>query len=180
MLIDRINLEPGETVLATTRRHKFLIVMQLLSIVLVAFIPPLLFIFVGSNMEQLTIDVTAYGPHLVYLYAVWLLFAWLGAFVAWTDYYLDVLIVTNHRLILANQKGLWRRSLSSFRLERLQEVNVEINGILPTLLDFGTLRAETAGHGEEEFHMSGLPNPRELKATIMDVVESRSVEKPLV
>ncbi len=172
MLIDRVNLEAGEEVLAVTRRHKFMIIMQLLGFLVVALIPPLLLVLISSNLEQLEFDWRAYVPFLVYLYAIWLLFTWIASFVAWTDYYLDTLVITNHRLIIANQKGFWRRSLASFRLERLQEVNVEIDGILPTLLDFGTLRAETAGHGEEEFHMDSLPDPRALKAIIMQAVES--------
>ncbi len=173
MLIDRVNLEAGEEVLAVTRRHKFLIIVQLAGFFLVALIPPILLIFVSSNQTVFPFDLASYTPHLIYGYAVWILFTWIAAFTAWTDYYLDVLVITNHRLIIANQKGFWRRSLASFRLERLQEVNVEIDGILPTLLDFGTLRAETAGHGEEEFHMDHLPDPRALKAKIMNAVESR-------
>lgn len=176
MLIDRIDLEPGEDVLAVARRHKFLILVQLISFLLVAIIPPALFLFANSRLEQLTLDLSGYTPHLVFVYAIWLLFTWIAAFMTWTDYYLDVLVVTNHRLIIANQKGLWRRSLASFRLERLQDVNVEIDGVLPTLLDFGTLRAETAGHSEEEFHMAGLPDPRALKARIMDAVEANNTK----
>lgn len=176
MLVDRINLESGEEVLAITRRHKFLIVIQLLSFVAIALIPPVLLLFMVGYLRELQLEVTEYGPHLIYVYATWLLFTWIAAFITWTDYYLDVLVITSRRLIIANQKGLWRRSLASFRLERLQEVNVEIDGILPTLLDFGTLRAETAGHGEEEFHMANLPDPRALKAIIMDAVEGRSTQ----
>lgn len=171
MLVDRVNLESGEEVLAIARRHKFLLLVQTIGFLGLALIPYFLMVFIASNPQLLLFDIGIYGPFLIYLYGVWLLFVWITAFTAWTDYYLDVLVITNHRLILANQKGFWRRSLASFRLERLQEVNVEIDGIIPTLLDFGTLRAETAGHGEEEFHMDNLPDPRELKAKIMNAVE---------
>jgi len=75
---------------------------------------------------------------------------------------------------MTNQTGFWRRSISSFRLERLQEVNIEIDGLLSTLLDFGTLRAETAGHGDEDIHMNNLPDPKGLKALIMDAAEART------
>ncbi|MEX0913067.1 MAG: PH domain-containing protein [Candidatus Paceibacterota bacterium] len=173
MLIDRINLESGEEVLAVSRRHIFLIILQLIGFLFLIFVPPFLLIFVShSDVVVLTFDLAEYTALIIYLYTVWILSVWVLAFVAWTDYYLDILIITNHRLILANQKGFWRRSLASFRLERLQEINVEISGILPTLLDFGSLRAETAGHGEEEFHMDSLPDPRGLKAKIMKAVEA--------
>lgn len=178
MLIDRINLENDEEILATTRRHKFLIILQSIAFFFVALVPYFLLVLLQNNQDIFPFSLSEYSPLIVYVYAVWLLFIWIAAFIAWTDYYLDVLVVTNHRLVITNQKGFWRRSLSSFRLERLQEVNVEIDGIVPTLLDFGTLRAETAGHGEEEFHMDSLPNPRALKEKIMGAVEQRENTVP--
>ncbi len=175
MLVDRINLESGEEVLAMSRRHKFLILLECFSLLLVAVLPPVLYFFVIQNTEVFNFDARAYFPLLTYLYCIWLLGVWTTLFVSWTDYYLDILIITNHRLIITNQKGFWRRSISSFRLERLQEVNVEIDGLLSTLLDFGTLRAETAGHGQDDFHMANLPDPKRLKALIMDAVEKHDV-----
>lgn len=175
MLVDKINLESGEEVLAMSRRHKFLILLECCSLLLVAVLPPVLYFFVVRSNEVLIFDVNVYFPLMVYLYCVWLLGIWVALFVAWTDYYLDILVITNHRLIMTNQKGFWRRSIASFRLERLQEVNVEIDGLLSTLLDFGTLRAETAGHGQEDFHMDNLPDPKRLKALIMDALEKHDV-----
>jgi len=175
MLVDRINLEVGEDVLAMSRRHKFLLILECTSLLLVAVLPLFLYSFVTSNTGVFEFNPARYLPLLVYLYCLWLLGIWIALFVSWTDYYLDILIITNHRLIMTNQKGFWRRSISSFRLERLQEVNVEIDGILSTLLDFGTLRAETAGHGQEDFHMDNLPDPKRLKALIMDAVEKHGV-----
>lgn len=178
MLIDRINIEEGEKVLAITRRHKFLLIVEAVTFAFVAVLPAALLIFLSDHQSFSTTDFASYQPLIVYGYAVWLLVIWIAMFMAWTDYYLDILVITNHRLIIANQKGLWRRSLSSFRIERLQEVNVEINGFIATMFDFGTLRAETAGHGEEEFHMAYLPDPRGLKATIMQVADTNP--KPTV
>lgn len=175
MLVDRINLESGEEVLAMVRRHKFLLLLECSSLALVALLPPTLYAFISNYTEAFSFYLSVYFPLLVYLYCVWLLGIWITLFTVWTDYYLDVLVITNHRLIMTNQKGFWRRSISSFRLERLQEVNVEIDGLLPTLLDFGTLRAETAGHGQEDFHMDNLPDPKNLKALIMDAVEKHDV-----
>lgn len=170
MLIDRINIEDGERVMAIKRRHKFLLLVEIVMFAVLAALPALVLLYLsGSDVSNF--DIGAYRPFVTYGYALWLLVIWISSFMAWTDYYLDVLVITNHRLIIANQKGLWRRSLASFRIDRLQEINVEINGFLATLLDFGTLRAETAGHGAEEFHMAYLPDPRALKSIIMEVTE---------
>src|SRR5690606_4537603 len=94
-------------------------------------------------------------------------------FNGWTDWYLDLWTITNLRLIAIDQRGLFRRSVSSFRYERLQDINVEINGLIPTFLDFGTLEAQTAGHGESDFLFAGAPHPREIKAKILEAANLR-------
>lgn len=170
MLVDKINLENGEEVLGVFRRHKFVLILEMAGLFFVALIPAGLYILLASYDSSI-IDLVSYTALFIYLYAAWMLFTWIVGFVAWTDYYLDLLAVTNHRLIVTNQKGFFRRSIASFRLERLQEINVEIDGVFATLLDFGTLRAETAGNGEQEFHMDHLPDPRAIKAIIMKAVE---------
>lgn len=179
MLVDRINLESGEEVLTMSRRHKFLIILECISLLLVAVLPLAIYVFVIANTTVMNFDLNIYFPLLTYLYCVWLLGVWVTLFTVWTDYYLDILVITNHRLIMTNQKGFWRRSISSFRLERLQEVNVEIDGLLSTLFDFGTLRVETAGHGSEDFHMNNLPDPKGLKALIMDALEKHGAVMPV-
>jgi len=173
MLIDKISLEPNENVVTITHRHKFYIIIELSILLITALLPALLILLVKSQLSILPFNIFDYSIFLTYCYAVWLLMMWVAAFFTITDFYLDVLVVTDKRLIIANQKGFWRRSLSSFRLNRLQDINVEIDGILPTLLDFGTLHAETAGHSEEKFQMDNLPDPRGLKAKIMTAIDNQ-------
>lgn len=170
MLYEKIQLEPGEVVISQTRRHWFVIGMQLFSLFVVALLPIVLYIVVTIlAKDYIDLDKIFYQlvPELLFLYVIWLMFLWIGTFNIWTNYYLDVLTVTNRRVIIINQKGFFRRNIASFRLERLQDMNVEINGLIATLLDFGSLHAETAGHSEEELHVHNLPNPRDLKSQIL-------------
>lgn len=170
MLFEKIQLEPGETVVAQTRRHWLIITIQLFSLLVTAILPIGLYFFLtllGSNYIKFDGFIDEFLPLLFFLYVIWLMFLWIGTFNIWTNYYLDVLTITNRRVILINQKGFFRRNVASFRLERLQDMNVEINGLIATLLDFGSLNAETAGHSDEEFKVRDLPNPRDLKAKIL-------------
>jgi uncharacterized membrane protein YdbT with pleckstrin-like domain len=100
------------------------------------------------------------------LYAGWLIFIWMALFGVWTNYYLDVWTVTNKRLITVDQRGLFHRDTGSFRLERLQDINVNVRGILATLLKFGDLEAETAS-SDKNFVARGIPDPQGLKALIL-------------
>ena len=181
MLLEKIKLEKDEKILTQVRRHWFVITMKLLSLALVALLPlPVMFVlnYLLADNANLTINLFDYTAGLIFFYSIWLLLTWFSAFSVWTNYYLDILTVTDRRAILINQRGFFRRHVTSFRLERLQDMNIEINGLIPTVLDFGHLSVETAGHSDEEFHAPNVPKPRELKGLILQAADVRMGATP--
>lgn len=176
MLLEKIKLEADEKVIIQARRHWFMIVTQVASLTLLALVPLLLIAFVSwtsSTYEQINITISDYSAYISFGYVLWLMFLWVGVFNLWTNYYLDVLTVTNRRVILVNQKGFFWRSVTSFRLERLQDISIEVNGFLATLLDYGDVLAETAGHAEEDFRATSMASPSHLKSLILQAADNR-------
>lgn len=172
--MEKIQIEADETILIQVRKHWFILALEVLGVVIGAIVP-LLFIGTFSALgasNALNVTLSMPGSLMTALSSAWILIMWMTLFNIWTNYYLDVWTVTNKRLIAIDQKGLFNRSISSFRLERLQDLNVEINGILGTLLNFGSLRAQTAGGDNQEFKATGLPDPRELKALILNASDA--------
>jgi uncharacterized membrane protein YdbT with pleckstrin-like domain len=169
MLTDKIQLDTDERVLTYVRKHWLILLGKISGLVLAAIAPPVLMFFFITLPDSAPIleAIAPYRSYATPLYAIWLIFIWMGLFNAWTDYYLDIWTVTNRRLITVDQQGLFSRIIGSFRFERLQDINVEIHGIVATLFNFGTIEAQTAGGSEEEFRADGLPKPRELRATIL-------------
>ncbi|MEZ4200400.1 MAG: PH domain-containing protein [Candidatus Paceibacterota bacterium] len=176
MLLEKIQLEPDERVLSQVRRHWFVIVSNIFLLAMTAMLPiPLLFLGQGilSNYVSLPMHLGDYWTWLLFFQSVLAMVVWFVIFNVWTNYYLDVLTITDRRAILINQRGFFRRHVTSFRLERLQDLEIEINGVIATLLDYGDLHAETAGHAEEEFTARSLPKPRELKGLILKAADNR-------
>lgn len=108
-------------------------------------------------------------------YTFWLLILWILLFIMWTNYYLDMLILTDKKVIRVEQNALFSREMSSFRLDRLQDITVEVNGIIATVLNFGTVYIETAGE-KEEFVMRGVGHPYEVKNKIF-LESQRQIEE---
>ena len=168
-------LEEHEQVLAVVRRHWFVLLLKIITPVLLMLFPfvlaPILThnVIVADLLSALALD----GSVTSFFGALWILFMWMLLFYGWTDYYLDIWTITNIRVIAIDQKGLFRRSIASFRYERLQDVNIEIHGLIATFLDFGSLEVQTAGHGESEFLIHGVPRPREVKAKILEAADAR-------
>jgi Bacterial PH domain len=184
MLFEKIELEPGEVVLITVRKHWFVIFSELFGSVILALAPLCILIFFMFDPELPDV-ITLSREHLLtvtYFLLTWVLLCTLTCFTIWTHYYLDLWLITDRRIIVIDQVHFFNRKVSSFRLERLQDVKVVINGIIPTFLNYGTLHAHTAGSTEENFTTTGLPDPRELQAIIQKATDTRlrTLSSPLI
>jgi len=86
---------------------------------------------------------------------------------------LDHWIITDRRIIVIDQIRFFQRNVSIFRLERLQDIEFNVSGLIATVLNFGTLKAQTAGTHEHNFQTSGLPDPRGLQGLIQKATDDR-------
>lgn len=176
MLYDKIQLESDETILKVVRKHWFVIVTELILIGFVALAPLALFVFGSTQLAFLSqsgITFSIPGSFIVFGIATWMLFSVFVGYAIWTHYYLDLWIVTDRRIISVDQIHFFNRTVAIFRLERLQDIEYRVNGILPTFLNFGVISAQTAGHHEHNFRATGMPDPRGLQSTIQKAMDTR-------
>ena len=179
MLLQKLELEAGEEIVRIIRRHWFVIVTQLIGIAVIAIVP-IFFLTVLLNLPS-TLNVFAlpfekYPAHITFFITTWLLLSTMSGFVVWTMYCLDLWVITNRRLITIKQSGFFYRNVATFRLERLQDVQYTINGMVQTFFDYGTVSAQTAGESEAEFRSFGLPDPETIQALIQHAVDERLKE----
>ncbi len=178
---ERIELESDEVVITTVRKHWFIITVELGVIILFGLAPVFLFMIVLALPAQ-SVIVNVFQtqtPLITFGLAAWLLMSTMAATTSWTSYYLDLWILTDRRIILIDQVTYFNRKVSNFRLERLQDINVTISGLIPTLLNYGTLRAQTASASENNFISYNLPDPRGLQSQIQAAMDARltTIEK---
>lgn len=94
-----------------------------------------------------------------FLYLGWFLLLWTYFFIIWTDIYFDEWIVTDRRIINIEQNRLFHRKISDFRIEKIQNITVEVPGLVANMLGFGSIKIETAGEDEDlRFDMMPYPN----------------------
>jgi hypothetical protein len=172
MLAEKIQLEDDEVILAQVRKHWFVVSLEMSGIIVVA-LTPLILYGISSTLDIIPDMVNQFSPLGLALYTSWLTLSWMALFGVWSNYYLDVWTVTSKRLIVVDQRGLFNRRTGSFRLERLQDVNVNVEGILATILNYGTIEAETAS-GDDNFIARSVPQPQELKAQILAAADKLS------
>lgn len=160
-----IPLDPDEKVLFLVRKHWFMFLLEVLVIILAALAPA---VFYPSLFTQ---------SSTLFFYTLWLLIMWITFFVRWTDYYLDVWIITDKKIIDAQLIRLFNRRVVSARLDRIQDVTVSIKGIFPMLLGYGNLHIQTAGDSEDII-IEYASRPEHIKEKILKV-HNRAAEERL-
>jgi membrane protein YdbS with pleckstrin-like domain len=175
MIDATIALGPDEEIVHVIRRHWF-------SLLLVALFDGIVFILgiiaIGAldgfliSSEVMAIDPARAVFVSAYLIALMGLLLWMHFFAVWSDHWLDAWIVTNKRFIDIEQKGFFNRQVSSFPLERIQDVSYETHGILAMWLHFGDVRIQTASISSD-FIMRQVPNPDFAKEQIMQALAQK-------
>lgn len=79
-------------------------------------------------------------------------------------------IVTSDSLTQVQQTGLFTRQASQLSLDNLEDITTEQNGLLAQMLDYGVLKAETAGENSK-FKFMFCPNPNYYAKLILDARE---------
>jgi hypothetical protein len=152
-----ITIEPGEQIVAVVRKHWFIIVSKALGFVVLAFLPAVAHSFIGLNSSMFS-----------FFYGTFLLFLWVMFFTVWTDYYLDVLYITDKRVVDIEQKGFFLRDIATLRFEGIQDVTIVTVGVIPTMLGFGTLTLQTAAE-DREFIIKDIADPEGIRALILSL-----------
>lgn len=155
-----LTLHPGEKILLTLHHHWISIVGPALFTFFFLIFPLAVFPFArGAENAELLV------PFFFLLSSLWLLIILLIGLSLWIDWYLDSLIVTTERVVNINQEGLFRHEVSEFRLERVQDVTIEVPHFLATILGYGNLTIQTAG--EINFSIKEIPRVKEAKDAIL-------------
>jgi len=160
---------PDEDVIFVVKRHPWVLasagfISIALVIVLVLFI-----LFFGLS------HITAF-----IIIAIVLFFLIFG-FYQWFVYNNYLYVLTNQRIIIIEQKGLFGRKITEAELEKIQNMTVEVKGAIGTLLNFGNVTLRTAGI-DPVMVMYNVDNPYEVQQKIIKYCKNYSdnLNRPVI
>lgn len=171
-----IALRPDEKILLVLRRHWYVMAGPSIGIVLACILPSALLITLVSRFPLLSAP--EFGPIIKFFLSLYLAAVLLYLLLAWSNYYLDVWVITSERLIDINQRGLFYREISEMNMENIQNVTINISGFMATLLRFGDLKVETAG--ENDFVIRSVPGFYEAKDLLLKYSNMKHAAKSSV
>lgn len=168
MNYEALHLDPEENVILEVRKHWIVFVANGIGLLFLAFVPFAVFTIMEIFVPQ-AFQISLHGNIVAlfsFFYSLWLLLLWISFFSQWTKYYLDVWYVTQKRIIIVDQKRLFDRQISNIRFDKVQDVSIDVDGILSTFLGFGNIRVQTASEDNTEFILNTVRNPEELRKVI--------------
>lgn len=160
-----IPMEEGEQVVAKVHRHWLFIVTRIFGLAAMLALPTVV-IRLFERMGVIQFDGS--GVALVVLWSLWGLVLWVVFWQFWTTYYMDIWVVTNRRIIDIDYQRLFDRNIAILRLDRVQDITTHVQGVIGTLLRYGSVIVQTAG-SEKEFVIDQIANPEALRDVISKV-----------
>lgn len=166
----------GEKVLHIIRKDLFILFKRAMLFILLIILPLIFFYLMVITDPALLLGTISY-PLIVLGTSAYYLFIWLFFFFSFIDYYLDVWIITNERIIDIQQRGFFSRVIAEQKLFRIQDVTSEVNGFIPTMLRYGDCHIQTAGT-KQRFFFHEVPNPDKIRDNIIKLAEMNKIKHP--
>jgi len=166
-----IPLHENETIVLTLRRHSVWLVVKLISLAVLLVGPALIYGLLEYFSEPASRLIVMPNLSLiksVYVFAVSIIyiFVWLYFFVDFLKYWLDVWVVTDRRVVIINQQGLFRRNVSEIPISKIQDISFSVHGFLQTTLNYGTVFVRTASE-QISFALEEVAHPEKVKQELL-------------
>lgn len=168
-----IQLQEGEEILTIVRRHWFHLAIEgIVDVVVFVGVFIVLSILDAIFLSGGGFDTQKSFAIVLYILSFVALLLWVRFFTSWSDHWLDAWVITNRRIIDIEQIGFFRRQVSSFPIERIQDVTYDVAGVIAMWLHFGNIRIQTASISED-LVMKQVPFPEDVKEHLMSVLNTK-------
>lgn len=156
-------LQDDESVLLMVRRHWIFLWPTALLYLLFALVPVIAIAVLLNAIDQ-------YDGVLVKIFwaasTLWVLYWGLRMLLNWYRYHHDIWVITNQRIVDSIKTTPFNHRLSTADLVNVQDMTVERNGVLRTLLNYGDIVCQTAAASGNDFTLSGIPRPEDVQLMV--------------
>ncbi|MEI6597260.1 MAG: PH domain-containing protein [bacterium] len=160
---------PGEKIIKIIRKDAFILLGKFILAVILTGLPALVGFIVISIYPNLLLGQISY-PLIALSISGYILFIWLFLFFSFIDYYLDVWLITNERIIDIKQEGFFSRTVAELKLFQIQDVTSELKGLSKFIFHYGDVYVQTAGE-VQRFVFRQIPHPEEIRDVIIKLAE---------
>ena len=151
---------PKEKTILVTRKHRIILFSKMSFLGFCVLLPFIIYSLINS-FSWYSIIFSVYW----FFVSIWFLLLWNLAFYSIMLYFLNIVIVTNQRVIENKQNGFFDYRANEMELSKIQDISIKISGSLATFLDFGDIEIQSAG-AKAKFYFDTLPHPEKIREII--------------
>lgn len=159
-------MEVNENVILMVRRHPASFYVQYLMII-VFLLLPFIFLF---GLNGLGLEGTSIGSLVISSFIIFWLLAFTIAVDTFLKWFYSVNIVTDQRIVDVDFHNVLFHKVSEAQLEKIEDVTHNVDGILGSLFDYGSVYIQTAGT-RNEIEFEQIPRPRDVQDVLSDLIE---------
>lgn len=162
---------PGETILLLLRRHLITNVWWILVTAALAFLPVV--ILFGRLLPPALDPTLLPGSYIMVAITTWYLFVFGFIIINFLDWFFNVDLITNQRLVDMDYVNLLFFKSSETNYSKIEDVSYHVSGLLQSTFNYGDVSFQTAGT-EENFDLTEVPNPAGVHDLITDLMTTES------
>jgi membrane protein YdbS with pleckstrin-like domain len=155
-------LKKNEELISLNRRH-FLVYVKETLISLIIFLSPFFFMFLLFK----------WGSWGMIVFLLLIISGLLALLKLWVVYHYNVFLITNQRIILYLQNGLFERNVSEIEFGKIQDISYRYKGFWQTFLKYGSLKIQVI-NSETVILVSTIPHPEKIQQLLLSVQKNYS------
>lgn len=163
------NRKKDEKLILFLRRHPIALAGRWGLLIILLIVPAVVYAYIYYNLPAVLTTQASYA-FLMLLASIYFLFMMLFFLNTFIDYFLDVWIVTDQRIINIEQRGMFNREIAEHDLGKIQDVSGMQKGFWQTFFSYGDVHVQTAGE-IQRFIFRQVDNPFDVVRVINALME---------
>ncbi|MFA7314596.1 MAG: PH domain-containing protein [Candidatus Magasanikbacteria bacterium] len=158
-----------EKIVFILHRHP-LTFLPIIGLFIVLMIIPIVLYFLLNNLFPDVLANTEIYTSFMLFSSVYYLSTYLFFYGRFIDFYLDMWIVTNDRIVDIEQHSLFHREITELDLYRIQDVTASIQGVFATIFQYGDVTIKTAS-STSSIIFRNVSNPNHIREQLINLAD---------
>ena len=166
---DIIKKKGYEKVIFVLHRHPITFIPIIFLFIILLLVPVAVYFLISTIYPSLLFKAPIFQLG-VLLGSIYYLSIYLFFYAQFIDFYLDIWIVTNDRIVDIEQNNLFNRTITEVDLFRIQDVTTNVEGVFPTIFKYGVVDIKTASINTN-IQFKNVPNPNHVREQLIRLAD---------
>jgi len=172
---------PDERILLFIRKHKVILLLEILGYSLLLFVPVFVQIVISYMANALfngieEVNTFFSSKFWIIIWMVWIAYLLKGYYNIFFKWFYNINLLTDNRFIDFDFIGIFRNRIEETSILNIQDAKDSQKGLLQSLFNMGNMEVLTASENTV-FNLDNIPSSHKVRDFVMDVVIAKKQEK---